>query len=65
MTVSVAEYLGEVYDDAFGDYPVVLLYAREVPGHLVFRCAVAVSDDMQFVGATFTTFAGREVLRVS
>ena len=61
----VATYLGEVYDDAFGDYPVGLFCAREVPGHLVFKCALAVNDDMQSFGATFTTLAGREVPRVS
>ena len=61
----VATYLGEVYDDAFGDYPVGLFCAREVPGHLVFKCALAVNDDMQSFGATFTTLAGRQICGVS
>eukprot|EP00435_Cladocopium_sp_Y103_P037595 s973_g10.t1 len=61
----VAEYLGEVCDDDFGDYSVGLVYAREVPGHLVFKCALAVSDDMQSFGAAFATLAGREVLCAS
>lgn len=57
----VALYLSEVYEEHFGDYPVGLVYAREVPSQLVFKCALAVSKDSQSFEAAFTTLAGREI----
>ena len=53
------------YDEDFGHYPVGLVYAREVPGHLVFGCALAIDHEKQSFEATFAALSGREVLRVS
>ena len=61
----VAVYLAEAYDEAFGDYPVGLVYAREVPGYLLFGCALAIDHEKQSFEATFAALSGREVLRVS
>lgn len=55
--------MAEAYDEDFGQ--VGLVYAREVPGHLVFRCALAIDHEKQSFEATFAALSGREVLRVS
>eukprot|EP00435_Cladocopium_sp_Y103_P028161 s362_g7.t1 len=72
--LGVAEYLGGIVKEVHGgfggiggyDYcPVGLFYAREVPGPLVFKCALALSDDKTSFDAAFTTLAGREIFRAS
>ena len=61
----VAAYTGEIFIPGMGDCGTGGCYVREVPGPLVFKCALSVDHALQLFGAAFTTLAGREIFRVA
>lgn len=61
----VARYEAEIYIPILDEYGTLECYVREVPGPLIFKCALSMDHALQVFGVAFTTLAGREIFRVA